>query len=137
MTYILDGGSIFYCQKASKTVKAAENCSRQPTFKEEILRYKAREKFKYLEGCVHYRFDLFAECLKHSAKLEKHSAQALLSIALGKEGSTNSTSAKPSLPSTFFGHSAQTLPSARQYSTKKSCRHGAGVTETVSLPSVS
>jgi hypothetical protein len=34
-------------------------------------------------------------------KLEKHSAQALPSVALSKEGSVNSTSAKPSLPSTF------------------------------------
>jgi hypothetical protein len=43
----------------------------------------------------------FTECLKHSAKPEKHSAQALPSVALDKEGSTHSTSAKPSLPSTF------------------------------------
>jgi hypothetical protein len=40
------------------------------------------------------------------------------------------------LPSPFFEHSAQTLPSARQYSAKKSRRHGARVTETASLPSV-
>jgi hypothetical protein len=33
---------------------------------------------------------------------EKHSAQTLPSIVLGKEGSANSTSTKPSLPSTFF-----------------------------------
>jgi hypothetical protein len=80
--------------------------------------------------------DLFADCLKHSAKPEKHSAQALSSVALGKEGSANSTSAKSSLSSTFFGHLAQTLPSARQYSANKSRCHGAGVTETASLPSV-
>jgi hypothetical protein len=66
----------------------------------------------------------------------------LSSVALDKEGSMNSTSAKASLPSRllcqvfFLGHSTQTLPSARRYSTKKSARHGAGVTETVSLPSV-
>jgi hypothetical protein len=36
----------------------------------------------------------------------------------------------------FLGHSAQTLPSARQYSAKKSRRHGTGVTETASMPSV-
>jgi hypothetical protein len=36
----------------------------------------------------------FTECLKHSAK-------TLLSVALGKEGSAHSASAKPSLPSTF------------------------------------
>jgi hypothetical protein len=46
--------------------------------------------------------DIFVEWLKHSAKPKKHSAQALPSVALGKEGSANSTSAKPSLPSTFF-----------------------------------
>jgi hypothetical protein len=36
----------------------------------------------------------------------------------------------------FLGHSAKTLPNARKYSTKKSSRHGAGVMETASLPSV-
>jgi hypothetical protein len=36
----------------------------------------------------------------------------------------------------FFGYSAQTLPSARQYSTKKSRRHSDEVTETAPLPSV-
>jgi hypothetical protein len=43
----------------------------------------------------------FAECPKHSAKLLKHSANFLLSVALGKEGSAYSASAKPSLLSTF------------------------------------
>jgi hypothetical protein len=43
----------------------------------------------------------FAKCLKHSAKPEKHSAKYLPSVALGKEGSMNSTSIKASLPSTF------------------------------------
>jgi hypothetical protein len=55
--------------------------------------------------CLHLYFTTgigcFAECLKHSANPEKHSAKALPSVALGKEGSTNSTSAKASLPSTF------------------------------------
>jgi hypothetical protein len=41
------------------------------------------------------------ESAKHSAKPEKHSTQALPSVALDKEGSANSTSAKASLPSTF------------------------------------
>jgi hypothetical protein len=36
----------------------------------------------------------------------------------------------------FLRHSAKTLPSARKYSAKKSRRHGTGVTETASLPSV-
>jgi hypothetical protein len=44
----------------------------------------------------------FAECLKHSAKPEKHSANTLPSVTLGKESSTNSTSATTSLPSTFY-----------------------------------
>jgi hypothetical protein len=43
----------------------------------------------------------FVECLKHSAKPQKHLAKALSSVALGKEGSANSTSANASLPSTF------------------------------------
>jgi hypothetical protein len=62
--------------------------------------------------------------------------KALPGVALSNEGSANSTSAKSSLPSNFFRHSAQTLPSAKQYSAKKSRCHGAGVTETASLPSV-
>jgi hypothetical protein len=36
----------------------------------------------------------------------------------------------------FLWHSAKTLSSARRYSAKKSGCHGAGVTETASLPSV-
>jgi hypothetical protein len=45
--------------------------------------------------------DRFAECLKHSAKPKRHSVQASPSVVLGKEGSANSTSAKPSLPNIF------------------------------------
>jgi hypothetical protein len=45
---------------------------------------------------------LFAECLKHSAKAENHSAKALPSVTLGKESSANCTSATTSLPSTFY-----------------------------------
>jgi hypothetical protein len=44
----------------------------------------------------------FAECLKHSAK-------ALSSVTLGKEGSANSASAKPSLPSAFCRALGKTL----------------------------
>jgi hypothetical protein len=68
----------------------------------------------------------FAECPKHSVK-------ALPSVALGKEGSTNSTSAKPSLPSTFsrtLGKEVCRVPA------KKSGRYGDEVTETASLSSV-
>jgi hypothetical protein len=44
----------------------------------------------------------FDKCMKHTANLEKHSAKFLPSDTLGKEGPTNSTSAKTSLPSTFY-----------------------------------
>jgi hypothetical protein len=44
----------------------------------------------------------FAECLRHSAKAILHSAKALPSVTLGKEHSTNISSAKGSLPSAFF-----------------------------------
>jgi hypothetical protein len=88
----------------------------------------------------------FAE--KHSAKRQKHSAKALPSVALGKEGSANSTSAKTYLPSTFYralgkevcrvpGSTRQrSLPSAKEHSAKKSGCYGDEVTETTSLPSV-
>jgi hypothetical protein len=48
------------------------------------------------------RIGRFAECLKHSANPEKHSVKSWPSVAPGKEGSANSTSAKASLPSTFY-----------------------------------
>jgi hypothetical protein len=44
----------------------------------------------------------FAECLKHSANPEKHSAKSMPSVALGKDGSANCASVKASLPSTFY-----------------------------------
>jgi hypothetical protein len=43
----------------------------------------------------------FAVCLKHTTKAILHSAKALPSVTLGKERSTNCTSAAVSLPSTF------------------------------------
>jgi hypothetical protein len=33
---------------------------------------------------MHYQIRCFDECLKHSAKLKKHSAKSLPSVALGK-----------------------------------------------------
>jgi hypothetical protein len=42
----------------------------------------------------------FAECLKHSAKRSIHSAKALPSVTLGKEGSVNSASANDTCRST-------------------------------------
>jgi hypothetical protein len=53
------------------------------------------------------RIGCFVECLKHSAKPEKHSEKALPSVALGKEGSANTTSVKTSLSSTFSQRSAK------------------------------
>ena len=74
--------------------------------------------------------DGFAECLKHSAK-------ALLSVALGKEGSAYSASTKAVFAEYFFSGTRQSgLPSAREHSTKKSSHYGDGMTETESLPSV-
>jgi hypothetical protein len=69
--------------------------------------------------------DGFTECLKHSAKPLKHSAKSLLSVALNKEGSTHSASAKSSLPSTF----SRALGKEKQPLRRR-------VTETASLPSV-
>jgi hypothetical protein len=43
----------------------------------------------------------FAVCLRHTAKTILHSVKALPSVTLGKERSTNCTSAAISLPSTF------------------------------------
>jgi hypothetical protein len=43
----------------------------------------------------------FAECPRHSAKPELHSAKPLPSVALGKEHSAKISSAKMSLPSAF------------------------------------
>jgi hypothetical protein len=51
----------------------------------------------------------FAECLRHSANAILHSAKPLPSVTLGKEHSANISSAKGSLSSTFFGHSAKTF----------------------------
>jgi hypothetical protein len=64
----------------------------------------------------------FAECLRHSAKAIFHSAKALPSVTLGKEHSANISSAKGSLPSAFFGHSAKNLPSVKKHSAKKNTR---------------
>jgi hypothetical protein len=44
----------------------------------------------------------FAECLRHSAKAILHSTNPLPSVTLGKEHLANISSAKGSLPSTFF-----------------------------------
>jgi hypothetical protein len=43
----------------------------------------------------------FAECQKHSAKLQKHSAKPLPSVALGKGHTEEKLSAQGTLPSAF------------------------------------
>jgi hypothetical protein len=43
----------------------------------------------------------FAECLRHSAKQHKHSANTLPNVTLGKEETAKKGSAKASLPSVF------------------------------------
>jgi hypothetical protein len=48
------------------------------------------------------RIEGFVECFGHSTKPEKQTANTLPSVTLGKESSTNSTSATASLPSTFY-----------------------------------
>jgi hypothetical protein len=68
-----------------------------------------------LNGVVH--------ALRHRTLTEP---TALPSVALGKEGSAHSTSAKPSLRVLFIGHSTKWLPSTREHSAKKSSRYGDG-----------
>ena len=67
---------------------------------------------------MHYR----NRVLCYSAKAILHSAKALPSVTLGKEHSAKISSAKGSLPSVFFGHSAKTLPSVKKHSAKKNTR---------------
>ena len=47
-------------------------------------------------------FSFFAECLRHSAKVDIDSAKPLPSITLGKERSVNNLSAKTSLSSILY-----------------------------------
>jgi hypothetical protein len=49
----------------------------------------------------HYRKRALCRVPEALGKAQKHSTKALPSVALGKEGSANSTSAKASLPSIF------------------------------------
>jgi hypothetical protein len=48
--------------------------------------------------------------------------ESLSSVTLDKKHSANILSAKGSLPSTFFGHSAKTLTSVEKHSAKKKTR---------------
>jgi hypothetical protein len=64
-----------------------------------------------------YMWSIYALHARHSAKAILHSAKPLPSVTLDKEHS-----AKGSLPSTFFGHSAKTLPTVKKHSVNKNTR---------------
>jgi hypothetical protein len=91
-----------------------------PTETKKILLGSTQRQAKHTTG-----INSFAECRKHSAKPSKHSAKALPSVTLGKEGSANSASAKTSLPSTFSRALGKEKRPLRRW-----------LTETAALPSV-
>jgi hypothetical protein len=68
----------------------------------------------------------------HSAKPEKHSANTLPSVTLGKESSANSTSATASLSSTFYRDFVECQSVLGKEKRSSRCL----VTETTPLPSV-
>jgi len=61
----------------------------------------------------------FAECHRHSAKAEKHSANCWPSVALGKAHTAFLLPAKPALPSAFSRALGKPLPCAKPHSAKK------------------
>jgi len=61
----------------------------------------------------------FAECHRHSAKAEKHSANSLPSVALGEAYTAFLLPAKPALPSAFSRALGKPLPCAKSHSAKK------------------
>ena len=61
----------------------------------------------------------FAECHRHSAKAEKHSAKYLPSVALGEQLTAFLLPAKPALPSAFSRALGKPLPCAKPHSAKK------------------
>ena len=61
----------------------------------------------------------FAECHRHSAKAEKHSANSLPSVALGEAHTAFLLPAKPALPSAFSWTLGKPLPCAKPHSAKK------------------
>jgi hypothetical protein len=77
----------------------------------------------------------FAECLKHSAKPEKHSTKSLSTLTLGKEISANSTSATASLPSTFYRALGKVFAECHSVLGKENRSSRRLVTETAPLPS--
>ena len=66
----------------------------------------------------------FAECHRHSAKAEKHSANCWSSVALGEAHTTFLLPAKPTLPSAFSRALGKPLPCAKPHSPKKLKRDG-------------
>jgi hypothetical protein len=78
----------------------------------------------------------FAECLKHSAKPDKHSAKTLPSVTLGKESSANSTLATTSLSSTFYRALGKDFAECHSVLGKEKPPSQRLVTETTPLPSV-
>jgi hypothetical protein len=78
----------------------------------------------------------FVECLKHSAKPEKHSAKTLPSVTLGKESSANSTSATTSLLSTFYRALGKDFAECQSVLSKEKRPSRHRVTEMVPLSSV-
>jgi len=66
----------------------------------------------------------FAECHRHSAKAEKHSATSLPSVALGEAHTAFFLPAKPALPSAFSRALGKPLPCAKPHSAKKLKRDG-------------
>ena len=61
----------------------------------------------------------FAECHRHSAKAEKHSANCWPSVALGKAHTAFLLPAKPALPSAFSRALGKPLPCVKPHSAKK------------------
>ena len=61
----------------------------------------------------------FAECHRHSAKAEKHTATSLPSVALGEAHTAFLLPAKPALSSAFSRALGKPLPCAKPHSAKK------------------
>jgi hypothetical protein len=77
----------------------------------------------------------FAECLKHSVKLKKHSAKALTSVTYDKESSANCTSTTASLPSTFYQSLDKDFAECQQLLGKEKSPSQRQVTATEPVPS--
>jgi hypothetical protein len=77
----------------------------------------------YCQTTVTTEIERFVECLNHSTKSEKHSAQSLSSVILSKESSTNNILATTSLPSTFYrALGKEKRPSRRRITETALCR---------------